>query len=76
MLNPNQSGSLPGLSTYDAVPTLFNNVKTAQRPCLKVSPLFLDIKARFANFDNSTLARILREGGIPRYLVSCVSSFL
>jgi len=76
MLNPNQCGSLPGLSTYDAVPTLFNDVKTLQRPRLKVSSLFLDIKAGFDNFDNCTLARILREGGIPRDLVSWVSSFL
>jgi len=76
MLNPNQCGSLPGLSTYDAVLTLFNNVRTLQRPRLKVSSLFLDIKARFDNVDNSTLARILREGGIPRYVVSWVSSFL
>jgi len=40
MLNPNQCGSLPGLSTYDAVLTLFNDVKTLQRPALKVSSLF------------------------------------
>jgi len=76
MLNPNQGGSLPGLSTYDPVLTLFNNVKTLQRPRLKVSSLFLDIKAGFDNVDNSTLARILREGGISRYLISWVSSFL
>jgi len=76
MLNPNQCGSLPRLSTYDAVLTLFNDVKTLQRPRLKVSSLFLDIKAGFDNVDNSTLARIVREGGISRYLVSWVSSFL
>ena len=76
MLNPNQCGSLPGLSTYGAVLTLFNDVKTLQRPPLKVSSLFLDIKGGFDNVDNSTLTRILREGGIPRYLVSWVSSFL
>jgi len=76
MLNPNQCGSLPGMSTYDAVLTLSNDAKTLQRLRLKVSSLFLDIKAGFANVDNSTLARILREGGIPRYLVSWVSSFL
>jgi len=76
MLYPNQCGSLPGLSTTDTLLTLFNNVKTLQRPRLKVSSLFLDIKAGFDNVDNSTLARILREGGIPRYLVSWVSSFL
>jgi len=51
-------------------------MKTMQRPHLKVSSLFLDIKAGFDNLDNSTLARILKEGGIPRYLVSWVTSFL
>jgi len=76
LLHPNQCGSLPGLSTYDACLTLTNDVKTLQRPRLKVSSLFLDIKAGFDNVDNNTLARILREGGIPLYLVSSVSSFL
>ena len=76
MLNPNQCGSLPGLSTCNAVLTLFNSVKALQRPCRKVSSLFLNIKAGFDKLDNSTLVRILREGGIPRYLVSWVLSFL
>ena len=76
LLHPNQCSSLPGLSTYDACLTLTNDVKTLQRPRLKVSSLFLDIKAGFDNVDNKTLARILREGGIPPYLVSWVSSFL
>jgi len=76
ILHPNKCGSLPGLSTNDACLTLTNDVKTLQRPRLKVSSLFLDIKAGFDNVDNITLARILREGGIPPYLVSWVSSFL
>jgi len=76
LLHPNQCGSLPGLSTYGACLTLTNDVRTLQRPRLKVSSLFLDIKAGFDNVDNNTLARILREGGIPPYLVSWVSSFL
>jgi len=76
LLHPNQCGSLPGLSTYNACLALTNDIKTLQRPQLKVSSLFLDIKAGFDNVDNSTLARILREGGIPPYLVSWVSSFL
>jgi len=76
LLHPNQCGSLPGLSTYDACLTLTNDVRTLQRPRLKVSSLFLDIKAGFDNVDNKTLAQILREGGIPPYLVSWVSSFL
>jgi len=76
LLNPNECSSLPGLSTYDAVLTLFNDVKTLQRPHLKVSSLFLDIKAGFDNVDNSILFRILREGGIAPYVVSWVSSFV
>jgi len=75
LLNPNHCGSLPGLSTYDLVLTLTNYVRNLQRPCFKVSLLFLDIKACFDNFDNSTLARILREGGITPYQVSWVWSF-
>jgi len=76
LIHPNQCGSLPGLSTYDACLTVMNDVKTLQRPRLKVSSLFLDIKAGFDNVDNLTLARILREGGIPHYLVSWVAFFL
>jgi len=76
LIHSNQCGSLRGLSTYDACLTLMNDVKTLQRPRLKVSSLFLDIKAGFNNVDNPTLARILRKGGIPRYLISWVASFL
>jgi len=76
LLHRNRCGLLPGLSTYDAWLTLTNNVKTLPRPRLKVSSLFLDIKSGFDNVDNNTLARILREGPIPPFLVSWVSSFL
>ena len=76
LIHRNQCGSLPGLSTCDACLTLMNDVKTLQWPRLKVSSLFLDIKAGFDNVDNSTLACILGEGGIFRYLVSWVASFL
>jgi len=76
MIHPNQSCSLPGLSTYDACLTLVNNIKTLHWPRLKVSSLFMDIKAGFDNVDNPTLARILREGGISPYLVSWVAFFL
>jgi len=75
LLHPNQCRSLPGLSTYDACLTLTNDVRTMQRPRLKVSSLFLAIKAGFNNVDNNTMARILREGGISPYLGSCVLSF-
>jgi len=76
LIHPNQCGSLPGLSTYNACLTLLNDVKTLQRLRLKVSSLFLDIKAGFDNVNNPTRAHILREGGIPRYLVSWVASLL
>jgi len=76
LLLPKQCGSLRVLRTYNACLTLTNDVKTLQRPRIKVSSLFLDIKAGFDNVDNNTLARILMEGGIPPYLVSWVSSFL
>jgi len=76
LLHPKEWGSLPGLSTYDRCHTLTNDVKTLQRPRLNVSSLFLDIKAGFDNVDNNTLARILREGGIPPYLVCWGPSFL
>jgi len=76
LLNPNQCGSLPRLSTYDAVLTLFNDARTLKRPRLKVSTLFRDIKAGFDHVQNSTLARILREGEVPPYLVFWVSDFL
>ena len=76
LLHPNQCRSLAGLSTYDACLTLINDLKTLQRPWLKVSSVLLDIKAGFNNVDNNTLPRILREGGIPPYLVTWVSFFL
>ena len=49
LLHPNQCGCLPGLSTSDAAATLTHEVRTLQRPLLKVSTLFLDIKAGFDN---------------------------
>jgi len=53
-----------------------NKVNTLQRPRLKESSLFLDLKAVLDNVDNPSLDRILREGGITHYLVSGVTSFL
>ena len=70
LLHPNHCGSLHALSTYDACLTLTNDVETLQRPRLKVSSMFLYIKAGFDNVDNNTLAGILSDGGIPPYLVS------
>ena len=76
LLHPNQCGSLPGLSTSDAVATLTHEVKTLQRPLLKVSTLFLDIKAGFDNVNASKLQALLLTKNIPSYMVDWVSSFL
>ena len=76
LLHSNQCGSLPGLSTSDAVATLTHEVNTLQRPLLKVSTLFLDIKAGFDNVNASKLRSLLLSKNIPSYMVDCVSSFL
>jgi len=76
LLHPNQCGSLPGLSSSDACLTLIHEIKTLQRPRLKVSTLFLDIKAGFDNVNVSTLRARLRTSRIPSYMVDWVSSLL
>jgi len=76
LLHPNQFGSLPGLSSTDACLALTHEIKTLQRPRLKVSTLFLDIKAGFDNVDASTLRARLLASHVPSYMVHWVSSFL
>ena len=76
LLHPNQCGSLPGLSTSDAVATLTHEINTLQRPLLKVSTLFLDIKAGFDNVNAAKLRSLLLSKNIPSYMVDWVSSFL
>jgi len=76
LLPHNQCGSLPGLSSYDACLTLTHEVKTLPRPRLKVSTLFLDIKAGFDNVNASTLRTRLLASHVPFYMVDWVSSFL
>ena len=76
LLHPNQCSSLPGLSTLDAVATLTHEVRTLQRPLLKVSTLFLDIKAGFDNVNATKLRSLLRSKNILSYMVDWVPSFL
>jgi len=76
LLDPNQCGSLPGLSSSDACLTLMHEVKTLQRPRLEVSTLFLHIKAGLDNVNASTLRARLLASHIPSYMVDWVSSFL
>ena len=76
LLHSNQCGSLPGLSTSDAVATRTHQFRTLQRPVLKVSTLFLDIKAGFDNVNTTKLRSLLLSKNIPSYMVDWVSSFL
>ena len=76
LLHPNQCGSLPGFSTSDAAAALTHEVRTLQRPLLKVSTLFLDIKAGFDNISATKLRSLLLSKSIPSYMVDWVSSFL
>ena len=76
LLHPNQCGSLPGLSTADAMATHTHEVRTLQRPLLKVSTLFLDITAGFDNVNTTKLRALLLSKNIPSYMVDWVSSFL
>jgi len=76
LLHQNQCGSLTGLSSSDACLTLTQEVRTLQRPRLKVSTVFLDIKAGFDNVNASTLRARLLASHVPSYMVDWVSSFL
>ena len=76
LLHPHQTGSLLGLSTFDATATLAHKVRLFQRLDLKVSSLFLDIKGGFDNVDPSQLTAALRAKGAHRYIVAWVGSFL
>jgi len=76
LLHQNQCGSLPGLSSSDACLTLTHQVRTLQRPRLKLSTLFLDVKAGFDNVNASTLRARLLASHVPSYMVDWVSSFL
>jgi len=65
LLHQIQCRSLPGLSPSDVCLTLTHEVRTPQRPRLKVSTLFLDIKAGFDNVNASTLRARLLTSHVP-----------
>lgn len=69
-LHPNQCGFLLSLSSFDTCTTLVHTICTLQRPCRKVSSLFLDIKGGFNNIDVCILCSSLCWKGIAQYLVS------
>ena len=76
LLHPHQTGSLPGLSTFDATATLAHEVRLFQRLDLKVSSLYLDVKGGFDNVDPSQLTAALRAKGVHRYVIAWVGSLL
>ena len=76
ILHPNQCGSLPALSSSDACLVLIYVVKILQRPRLKVSTLFVDIKAGLDNVNACILRARLLASHVPSYVVDWVSSFL
>ena len=76
LLHRNQCGSLPSLSSFDACTALTDTVRTLQRPALKVSSLFLDIKGGFDNVDADILCSSQHSKGVNHYLISWVKSFL
>jgi len=70
LLHPHQTGSLPGLSTFDATSTLSHEVRLLQRLGSKVWSLFLDIKGGFDNVDPGQLTSALRAKGVHKYLTA------
>ena len=60
LVQRNQCGSLPSLSTFDACTALLQEVCTLQRPALKASTLFLDIKGSLDNISCLVLTSLLR----------------
>jgi len=75
-LQPIHCSSLPGLCFSAACLALTHEVRTLQRPRLKISTLFFDIKAGFDNVNPSALRARPLATHIPPYMVDCVSSFL
>jgi len=76
LVHSNLCGSLPALSSFEAAISLADTVRTLQRPGLRVSTLFLDIKGAFDNVNGSTLCSSLKKAGVPHYMVTWISSFL
>src|SRR5437588_7875979 len=76
LIHPNQCGSLPGLSTFNACASLSHELRALQRANCKASTLFLDIKGGFDNVSSSHLSSILRQKGVSAYMVAWISSFL
>jgi ribonuclease HI len=76
LLPANQFGARPGRTTTDAILTVTNMVKDAQRSHEVTSVLFLDISQAFPNVNATRLCHNLRRRRVPENIVRLVSSFL
>src|ERR1700704_6401921 len=76
LVHPNQCGSLPSISTADAVLSLKQEVIASQKAGMKSSTLLLDIKGGFDNIIPQTLTDKLRKHQVPSYLIDWILSFL
>ena len=76
LVHHNQCGSLPPLVSFDAALSLVDTVRTLQRPGLKVSPPFLNIKGGFDKVNASILCSSLKKAGVSHYMVAWIGSFL
>jgi len=76
LVHSNQCRSLRALSSFDVAISLVDTVRTVQRPGLRVSTLFLDIKGGFDNVNASILFSSLKKAEVPHYMVSWIGSFL
>src|SRR3978361_619486 len=76
LFNKYQCGSLPSISTTDAVLSLKYEIVASQKAGMKASTLLLDIKGGFDNILPKLLTNKLATQGVPRHIVRWILSFL
>jgi len=76
LIHPLQCGSLSGRSTADAALVLQHYIESFLHLRYKVSTLFPDIKAAFANVESPAILSLLPSQGVSLYQVQWVGSFL
>src|SRR3978361_1697824 len=76
LFNKSQFGSLPSISTTDAVLSLKHEVIASQKAGMKASTLLLDIKGGFDNILPLLLTNKLSTHGVPQHIVQWILSFL
>jgi hypothetical protein len=76
LINPNQCGSLAGISAAHIVTSLLNKVQTFQVAGYTVSTLFLDINGSFDNINVLICMNRLLSCNISKYLTAWTVTFL